>query len=79
MLEKFFQAFKDLVFVLELSKRNADDVRELRRRTDDLSLLVERLAYEIARVRENEAHEREKLLLRLENKSIKSKSLPRKK
>ena len=79
MLEKFFQAFKDLVFVLELSKRNADDVRELRRRTDDLSLLVERLAFEIQRIRENEAHEREKLLLKLENKSLGPKNKPRKK
>lgn len=66
MWEKFFQAVKDFVFQSELSKRNADDIRELRKRNEEITMLVERLAFEVQRVRENEAHEREKLLLRLE-------------
>jgi len=43
-------------------------------------LYVERLAFEIQRLRENEAHEREKLLLRLElEKRPEKKQLPKKK
>lgn len=80
MWEKFFQALKDFVFQSELSKRNADDVRELRRRNEEITLLVERLAFEVQRVRENEAHEREKLLLRLELRNTPpKKQLPKKK
>lgn len=80
MWEKFFQALKDFVFQSELSKRNADDVRELRRRNEEITLLVERLAFEVQRVRENEAHEREKLLLRLELPNTPpKKQLPKKK
>lgn len=69
MWEKFISVIKDFILSGELTRRNTEDIRELRRRNEDLSLLVERLAFEIQRVRENEAHEREKFLLRLELKS----------
>jgi hypothetical protein len=49
----------------ELTRLNTADVRELRQQNENLTILVERLAFEIQRVRENEAHEREKLLLKL--------------
>ena len=70
MFEKLFQALKDLVFVLELSRRNADEIKELRKRDEEIMLHLERLTFEVQRSRENEAHEREKLLLRLENRSL---------
>ena len=38
----------------------------MRKQNENLTLLVERLAFEIQRVKENEAHEREKLMLKLE-------------
>lgn len=73
MWDKFFGSIKDFVVAGELTRYNTDDVRELRRRNDELSSLVAKLAIEVkrlgdqvSRLRENEAHEREKLLLRVE-------------
>lgn len=66
MLEKLIQAIRDIVFLSEQSRRNTEEIKELRKRVEDLTLLNERLAFEIQRTRENEAHEREKLVLRLE-------------
>lgn len=66
MWEKFFNSVRDFVIQSEMTRRNSDDIRELRRRNEEITLLVERLAFEIQRVKENEAYEREKLLLRLE-------------
>lgn len=71
MWEKFIQAIGDIVFLSEQARRNTEEIKELRKRTEDLTIVVERLAFEIRRTRENEAHEREKLVLRLENKSQK--------
>lgn len=80
MLEKLIQAIKDIVFLSEQSRRNTEEIKELRKRIEDLTILVERLAFEIQRTRENEAHEREKLMLRLEKQPLeKQKRLPRSK
>ena len=78
MFEKIVQIIKDIVFLSEQSRRNAEETKELRKRVEDLTLLCERLAFEIQRTRENEAHEREKLILRLE-KGDAEKNLPIKK
>ena len=51
MWEKLFQAIKDLMFVSELSRRNADEIRELRRRNGEILLHVERLTFEVERIR----------------------------
>jgi hypothetical protein len=56
---------KTLFWPGELTRQNTADVRELRKRNEELNLLVERLAFKIQRVRENEEHEREKMMLRL--------------
>jgi hypothetical protein len=69
MWEKLVQAVRDIVFLSEQSRRNTEEIKELRKRIEDLTLLVERLAFEIQRTRENEAHEREKMMLRLERDS----------
>ena len=47
------------------------EIKELRQELKDLIAVVQRLAYEIHRASENEAHEREKLVLRLENELLK--------
>lgn len=80
MWEKLLVAIKDFIVSGELTRRNSDDIRELRRRNEELSLLVERLAFEIQRIRENEAHEREKLALRLGDQPVvtEKKRLPKK-
>jgi archaellum component FlaC len=63
MWEKLIQAIRDIVFLSEQAQRNTEEIKELRKRIEDLTLVVERLAFEIQRTRENEAHEREKLIL----------------
>ena len=68
MLEKILKAIRDTVFLSEQARRNTEEIKELRKRMEDLTLAVERLAFEIQRTRENEAHEREKLVLRLDKK-----------
>ena len=45
----------------------------MRQEMRDLTNAVQRLAYEVHRVSENEAHEREKMALRLENALLRSK------
>jgi len=47
MWEKLIQAIRDFVFVSELSRRNADEIKELRKRNEEITLLVERLAFEV--------------------------------
>ncbi len=73
MWEKFISIIRDIVFLSEQGRRNAEEIKELRKRIEDLTLLSERLAFEIQRTRENEAHEREKLLLQLGTDSTKEK------
>jgi hypothetical protein len=79
MWDKIAKSVRDFVFLSELSRRNAEDIRELRKRNEELSIMIERLAFEMQRTRENEAHEREKLLLRIENKALTPAKLPSKK
>lgn len=80
MWEKLIQAVKDIVFLSELSRRNSEEIKELRKRNEELTLLMERLAFEVQRTRENEAHEREKLLLPFESGFPKpTKQLPKRK
>ena len=73
MWEKFIKIIKDIVFLSEKGRRNAEELKELIKRVEDLTLLNERLVFEIQRTRENEAHEREKLILRLEKRETKEK------
>lgn len=68
MWEKILQAIKDIAFVGELSRRNSDELKELRKRCEDLTLMVERLTFEVQRTRENEAHERQVLALEIEHR-----------
>ncbi len=42
----------------------------MREEVAELSAAVQRLAYEMHRIKENEAHEREKLALKLENEML---------
>ena len=79
MLEKLIQAIRDIVFLSEQSRRNTEEVKELRKRIEDLTIIVERLAFEIQRTRENEAHEREKLVPRLEKQTSKTSLTSKKK
>lgn len=67
MIKELTQIFRDLAYFSELGRRNNDELKDLRNRHNELALGIQQLAMEIERLRENEAHEREKLLLRVEN------------
>ena len=76
MLEKIFKALGNVVFLGEQARRNADDIRELRNRIEDIVHDLDRLKFEVQRTRENEAHEREKLLLKIERMFIEHSKSP---
>ena len=78
MLEKIFKALGNVVFLGEQARRNAEDIRELRNRIEDIVHDLDRLKFEVQRTRENEAHEREKLLLKIERMFIEHSKAPTK-
>jgi hypothetical protein len=59
-----------MIILARETQRNTDDIKQMRREIDELARAVERLAYEIRRVHDEESHEREKLALRLENEML---------
>lgn len=67
MWEKLLKTLTGASFIVEQGRRNADELKELRNKHHELSLAVQRLALEVERLRQSEAHEREKLILRVEN------------
>lgn len=71
MLKQIYDLLKRLLLVAHESQQNKTEIKELRQELKDLTAVVQRLAYEIHRVSENEAHEREKMALRLENELLK--------
>lgn len=72
MIKELTQIFRDLAYFTELGRRNNDELKDLRNRHHDLALGIQQLAMEMERLRENEAHEREKLFLKVENLLAKS-------
>lgn len=56
----------------EDTKQNKTEIRELRQQLDNLTATVQRLAFELQRRTEHEAHEREKFVLKVENQLLKS-------
>ena len=75
MWKKLLELFRSQVFLARDVQENKENVARLRQEFDELSDLVERLQYElggeIRGLREEERHEREKLVLRLENALLK--------
>jgi uncharacterized protein YoxC len=52
-------------------QQNRAEIKELQREVRDLTVAVQQLSYEVRRVAENDAHERDKLALRLQNELLK--------
>ncbi len=66
MLRQLYELAKRLLALTQtmtVTRRRSRTGQEVR----SLSATVRELAYEVRRIRENEAHEREKMALRLEN------------
>jgi predicted nucleic acid-binding Zn-ribbon protein len=70
MWKQILTTAKTLFLLDEKTKRNHEEIQEIRKEVRDLTTAVERLAYEIHRVDENARHEREKLALRLDNELL---------
>ena len=71
MWKKLLELFRAQVFLSRDVQENKEKIARLRQEFDDLSGLVVRLQFEIQSLREEERHEREKLMLRLENALLK--------
>ncbi len=67
MWKKLLELFRAQVFLARDVQENKEKIARLRQEFDDLSGLVVRLQFEIQLIREEERHEREKLLLKMEN------------
>ena len=71
MLKKLYELAKQLFVLIQESQRNKNEIKELRQELKELTAAVQRVAYEVHRLGENDEHEREKLALRLENELLK--------
>jgi predicted nucleic acid-binding Zn-ribbon protein len=71
MWKQIYEALKQLLLLTQQTERNRGEIKELRQELQELTSVVERLAYEVRRARDDEAHEREKMTLRLENEMLK--------
>ena len=57
---------RKIAFLAQDTHKNKADIKTLREQMEELTEAVRQMSNDIRRDRENEAHEREKLLLRLE-------------
>jgi hypothetical protein len=71
MWQKLYEFGKQLLTLKNQVDKNTQDIKELRQDLKELTSLVQKLAYKLDRNSENDAHEREKLMLRLENALLK--------
>ena len=67
MWKKLYEALTSLFMLTQRVDRLEKQGEAMRRDIHDLQLAVERLAHEIRHVSEHDRHEREKLVLQLEN------------
>ena len=67
MWKQFYEWAKWLFLLAQEMRQIRADVNEMQRELEQLTSSVRDLAYEVRRNKENEAHEREKLILKLDN------------
>jgi len=67
MLKQLVEYVLSVLNLARDTRTNKEEIVELRRELDELTSAVERLSFELRAVREEDRHERDKLLLRIEN------------
>jgi len=67
MLRQIYDYVKQLLAIKTQTEQNTADIKELRQELRTLTIAVQQMRFDIDRLREKEADEREKLVLRLEN------------
>jgi predicted nucleic acid-binding Zn-ribbon protein len=70
MLKALYDLVRTVLRLGEYVQEDREEIKEIRRDLRDLSLVVERLAAQVAHVGEREEREREMLVLRLENRVL---------
>lgn len=70
MWKQLYEWAKWLFLLAQETRRNRADIKELQDELEELTAIVQELVYEARRNKENETHEREKLVLRLENELL---------
>ncbi len=71
MFRRLYELAKQLLVLTNDTQHNKLEIRELQQQVQALSTALQDLAYEVRRQREEHRHEREKMILRLENASLK--------
>jgi len=71
MWEKIWDVISKVATLTKDTDRNSQEIKEIRADIRDVYSKLERLAYEIQKIREEDRHESEKLALRLENELLK--------
>lgn len=72
MLKALYDLVRTVLRLGEYVQEDREEIKEIRRDLRDLTLVVERLAAQVAHVGEREQREREMLVLRLENSVLRS-------
>ncbi len=70
MWKQLFDTAKRVVLLVEESKRNRQDIEDVQAQMRAMSMAIELLRYEIQRVSDKDANEREMMKLRLENELL---------
>ncbi len=71
MWQQIYDSLKKLLLLKEQTDKNTADVKELQREVKELTAVVQHLIYEVRGNRNDEAHERENMALRLQNELLK--------
>jgi DNA repair ATPase RecN len=67
MFKSLADLIKQLLSLTRDTQENKQQIKDLQVLVRELSKRLELLAFEVQRLKENEVHEREKMMLRLEN------------
>jgi len=67
MFKQVADAVRQMLFLLRDVEENKQDIATLKEQLAESNQLVRQLAFEIQRISEREQHEREKLMLKVEN------------
>lgn len=71
MWKQFYEWAKWLALLAQEVRKNRADIKDLQNQFEELTAVVQEIAFEVRRNKENETHEREKLVLKLENAMLK--------
>jgi len=71
VLQPLIEYIRDLLFLARETKQNRDDIEKLQAHVEHLTESVQTLTFEFERFRDEERHECEKQMLKIENVLLK--------